>query len=325
MIRFATPADTSKIMKFIDDYWKKNHILARDEKFFRYFFQDDDKLNVVISENDNVVNAMLGFVPYGKNNRDIMNCVWKVHRDNDPFLGMKLLDYLYKNADVRIMASPGINTRTIPLYKYLDYPTGKMKHWYRLNNETNYNIAVIQDKFIPSLENLSVRWKEFSTFDEMTRAMDMEKYKANNPKPYKENWYIKHRYFDHPIYHYHAFGVVQSDESVNAVFFYRVQEYNNFRAIRLVDCIGDYNEFAQIGAIVDELLKRHNAEYLDLYETGLNDKLLVQAGLLNVEETSNIIPDYFAPYEAKNVDIYYFSTDADIVLFKGDGDQDRPN
>ena len=326
MVRFATLDDTSKIMKFISDNWRPNHILARDEKFFRYFLQDGDRLNWVIAEENGTIIALEGFIPCGKNHRDIMNVMWKAnHNTGDPVIGLKIMDYIYRNADVRIMSSPGINPKTIPIYEYLGYPTGKMKHWYRLNEGGGYNIAVIKNTTIVPLEKSSVRWKEFSTFKEMAQSMDMDKYKLSNPKPYKENWYIQHRYFDHPIYDYKNFSVEQNDGNVNAVFFYRVQEYHNSRALIMVDCIGDYNDFAQIGSIVDELLQHYGAEYADIYSTGLEDSLFYKAGFIDVDMTSNIIPKYFTPYVAKNIDMYYFSTDADIVLFNGDGDQDRPS
>lgn len=55
------------------------------------------------------------------------------------------------------------------------------------------------------------------------------------------------------------------------------------------------------------------------------EDLFKQGGWVKREETSNIIPNYFSPFEMKNIEIYYFSSDEDIILFKGDGDQDRPN
>ena len=93
----------------------------------------------------------------------------------------------------------------------------------------------------------------------------------------------------------------------------------------MVDCIGDFNDFAFIGSIADDLMKRHNAEYIYFYETGLNDELLTQAGFINVDTTSNIIPHYFTPYVAKNIEIHYFTTDEKVVLFYGDGDLDKPS
>lgn len=41
--------------------------------------------------------------------------------------------------------------------------------------------------------------------------------------------------------------------------------------------------------------------------------------------SGNIMPDYFAPFEQRNIDIYYMSEIEDVILFKGDGDMDRPN
>ena len=180
-------------------------------------------------------------------------------------------------------------------------------------------------KNIPQLKKSSARFKEIETFDELTASMDMEKYKSSRPKPYKENWYIKHRYFDHPIYRYHVFGVMQEDKKINAAFFYRVQECLGSQVIRLTDCIGDYNDFAQIGSMLDELLRRHNAEFVEIYAAGLPDSLFLQAGLTDAETTTNIIPHYFTPYAAKNIEIYYFSTDPETVIFNGDGDTDRPS
>ena len=38
-----------------------------------------------------------------------------------------------------------------------------------------------------------------------------------------------------------------------------------------------------------------------------------------------IVPDYFSPFEQKNIDIHFFTTDNQpTCFFKGDGDQDNP-
>ena len=328
MIRFATPADIPNIMKFFDTYWKENHILARDENFFKYFCQsEENKVDFVISEENGELKATLGFIPYSKNApRDVMLIMWKNTNKSDPILGMKLLDFLHKNGGVRISASPGTNPRTTKgVYEYFGYTFDKMIHWYRLNPNCEYKIAVVKDKTISSVKNSKVKWKEFSTFEEMTSAMDMEEYKNSSPKPYKENWYIRKRYFNHPVYKYYAFGIEKDDSKVYATFFYRVQECNGSRVIKLVDCIGDCRDFSLIGSVLDEILQRHNAEYVDIYEIGVDDEFLIEGGFLKVDDSENIIPNYFVPYEAKNIDIYYCSTEPKIIMFNGDGDQDRPN
>lgn len=43
------------------------------------------------------------------------------------------------------------------------------------------------------------------------------------------------------------------------------------------------------------------------------------------ENDTNIIPNYFSPYVAENIDIYVGAKYKGAVFFKADGDQDRPN
>ena len=74
------------------------------------------------------------------------------------------------------------------------------------------------------------------------------------------------------------------------------------------------------------MLKEKN-EYIDIYEVGIEDATLEEAGFIErKEEDSNIIPNYFEPFVQKNIEIYYMSNCKDkFRIFKGDGDQDRPS
>ena len=56
---------------------------------------------------------------------------------------------------------------------------------------------------------------------------------------------------------------------------------------------------------MQSILKKFNAEYLDLYSYGINDKNLKFAGFINRYETNEIIPDHFEPFENKNIDINF--------------------
>ena len=88
MIRFAQLSDVPHIMDFIDTYWKKGHILARDRDFFLYQYFVDEHLNFVLSVSESgEIDAILGFIPYGRENRDIMLAMWKANHTADPSLG----------------------------------------------------------------------------------------------------------------------------------------------------------------------------------------------------------------------------------------------
>ena len=93
----------------------------------------------------------------------------------------------------------------------------------------------------------------------------------------------------------------------------------------MIDCIGDNELLKNFTPIIDKMLVKFNCEYADCYETGVDDKVFSAGGWLSVSDSGNIMPDYFAPFEQRNIDIYYMSEIDGVILFKGDGDMDRPN
>ena len=109
------------------------------------------------------------------------------------------------------------------------------------------------------------------------------------------------------------------------VLVFRIVEHLSSKALRLVDCIGDYNDLCHVTYCIDTFMNDIEAEYVDLYESGINPDVLKKAGWRKVCESSNIIPNYFSPYEKRNIRIHYASTSQNAVYFKGDGDQDRPS
>lgn len=325
MIRFAKVDDIPKIMEFIDTYWKKGHILAKDRKLFEYEFLDGKKVNVVISENENgEIDGMEGFISYGKKNRYTFPVIWKVVRGNNPMLGIEILRFIMNNADTCCVASPGINSKTVGIYKYLKISTGVMQQWYRLN-DMEYFVAKVADTNIPVVENeTNSKLKKYKSFQELLDDFDFEEYYDKNPKPLKEEWYIKKRYFNHPIYQYEVYGI-KTDNKVDAFVVFRIQECNGHSVLRLVDIVGNYGRIYTATDAIDNLMKQNNFEYIDLYEKGLIEDELRRAGWLPVKGSGNIIPNYFSPFVQEIIDINYMSQDPDIILFKADGDQDRPN
>jgi len=236
-----------------------------------------------------------------------------------------MLQFLIDNSDARIVSCPGINKRTRAIYEYLGYFTGVMKHWYRLNRKSVYKIADIETASIPKIE-VSNEYKlvKIETFDELVQRFKLDNREKEANVPFKENYYIQERYFNHPVFTYNIYGI-EFEGDISTILITRIVECNNALAIRVIDCIGDFKRIEFITGLLDELLLEYDAEYIDFYETGLSDDIFYNAGWLEVTQTDNIIPEYFSPYECKNIDIYYFSTVENIVLFKGDGDQDRPN
>ena len=70
-----------------------------------------------------------------------------------------------------------------------------------------------------------------------------------------------------------------------------------------------------------------NSEYIDCLNYGINDDVFKKIGFNKVDINNQTVPIYFEPFERKNVEIKfsYISNYNDFLIFKGDGDQDRPN
>ena len=74
------------------------------------------------------------------------------------------------------------------------------------------------------------------------------------------------------------------------------------------------------------MLQHDNYEYVDFYCAGFEDYLVQAAGFTPLlDNDTNIIPNYFYPFEQKNIDIWVQSTSENTSFTKADGDQDRPN
>lgn len=325
-VRYAQVDDIPRIMRFIDENWKKNHILAVDRKLFEWQYIND-KVNMVIGEDENLeIQAILGYIPYSNEDcKDFSLALWKA-KEGTAFLGVRLLMYLLKEEPHRHIFCNGINVATSEgIYHRLGIKIGKLKQWYRLRPIDEYKIAKVVDDTIPNIsQSDEISLIEIDNFKQLADIASDNMFKQKNV-PFKSAGYIEKRYFNHPSYEYKVYALLAENRKSDMAVVFRVQECNGARALRIIDCIGECRLFYKISSKIDELATKITAEYTDIYETGLDDQELLQAGWILVGSNDNIIPNYFAPYTQCNVDINICMTDEDIVLFKGDGDQDRPN
>lgn len=326
-IRFATENDIDSIMRFINENWKKNHILSKDRVLFEWQYMNNNKVNMVLGlDEKQEIQGVLGYIPYdSSDNKDYALSLWKA-KSGTSFLGVKLIMFLMDNEPHRHLFCPGINVNTSAgIYHRLGIGTGKMKQWYRLSNLEDYKIAKIESRNIPKYNGINqLSLVKVSSFEEFKDVVD-ENFISKSVVPYKSFTYLEKRYFNHPTYEYLVYVVRSEKQKAKSAVVLRVQKYNDSIVLRLIDILGDYSQIAYITQEIDCLLYKLGAEYIDMYEIGLDDELLLSSGWLPVGANENIIPNYFAPYTQCNVDINYCSSDKNIVLFKGDGDQDRPN
>lgn len=319
MIEYMKELDKRNLFEFLENNWNINHIYIKDQKYFDYEFSDNS--NFILAKNNEKIVAILGYFDYD-NKGDIWTVIWKNSGKMDD--GLKCLQFLL-NAGYKSVSSCGINRKTIPIYEFLGINTGKLKHFYILNQEIEeYKIAKISKKNIKKVEYEKVKdVVEVNNIGELLKLINyQEKLKKYNF--YKSPEYFNKRYFKHPYYKYH---ILVKSKNANSILVYRIVKANGGSCIRIMDFLGDEKEFNELtNYLIDKMLKEKH-EYVDIYEVGIEDEILENSGFIErKEEDSNIIPNYFEPFIQKNVEIYYMSTCKDkFRIFKGDGDQDRPS
>lgn len=335
IVSLAGVDDIDDIRDFIDSEWKQGHILARNRAFFQYEHQHNAQVNFVISRNeDNEIMGVLGFIPSAVGElSDVSTVIWKVSKKSkNPILGVQLLNFLKQVKGVRNVLSVGINEKTIGIYKYLGMYTDKLAQFVLINpkiNLENFKIAKI-NKSIDYFGMMSQQSEyRIKLIEQEPTYLDFafEEYKENIP--YKNREYFIKRYFRHPIYKYNVYSIYFHEKSIG-VFVTRVQEYNASKVLRVVDFIGKQEQILSIGNYLRDLMVKENYEYADFYCFGIDKTILQNAEFQEVSHFSDeiIIPNYFAPFQQKNIMINFFVDTREIHslrIFKADGDQDRPN
>lgn len=329
-IRLAKQDDINTIMQFIRENWNDKHIMANNRSFFEYeFLEPDGTVNFIIAvdKTKKTIESIYGFLKasHDKDNLDIWGSFLKTREDNIPLLGVELikrrLDIVKCRNDIGVGANP---KTTIPIMKLLKRYTAKMTHYYMLSDIKSFKIAKVS--YRPQINKTQYEQYDVIKIDNIQKIVDcFDESKYKEKSPYKDYWYIEHRFFKHPIYKYDVYGV-KFDNSIDALMVVRLQSYENRIAVRLVDYIGNRYLLPGTFEFWNKLLKNSGYEYIDFYCAGFEDYLVQEAGFTSLKDNdTNIIPNYFYPYEQKNVDIWVQSTSPHTLFTKADGDQDRPN
>ena len=322
LIRFANVDELDKVRDFIAKEWN----LTRE--YYEQFHLCFDKLWIVVGvgEETNDIYGTAGLILTSNKANEVQVVLLLVDQEKIKsaidFSGIVLINHVLNNMGFETSSSCGVRKKTLPIYKWLGCITGKMNHYYRLGDRSEYKVAVVEDKKIVPWEKGTMTLRRLETPEDL-ECFDYEKYKDR--KPYKDVWCIKHRYFDEKKHSYEVYGVENGDGVVDALLVIRELEREGGRFCKIVDYVGDDRAFAGLGDEFDRLIKERGYEFIDFYSVGMDEKDIKAAGFVVLEaESSNIIPHFTEPLVKENKDIYYFIDKCeDMHLFIGDCDQDR--
>lgn len=343
--RLARRSDVEAIMTYIDECWRKDHILSKNRELFEYEFCDGEDVHFVLAI-DRETGEIEGLDGYyltssRKENFDVWGSMWSVRKDhrNLPMLGIAIANHYYQLLGFRYEIGVGVNSMTAtPLHQqHFQVATGTLNHYYMLQELSEYLIARIVNPMVSkAYEHAdSYRLVRAESLEDVKRAFNFD-HKITT-YPYKDGWYVGHRFFEHPVYEYQVYLLIperidgrENDERIaDAVIVMRdvsVDGLLKHHVLRIVDYMGDIRALREVQKQLYELMD-DNCEYIDFYCYGYEEQEILDAGFVKrMTEDVNIIPSYFEPFEQRNVE-YWFNSDAkeNFVICKADADQDRPN
>ena len=326
-IRRAQQEDIPIIMKFIELYWRKDHIMAYDRLFFEWQYVDDGKVNfyIGIDEQQKKIYGIQGFIMYNHlPSPDISGSILKTIKSEKIFLGQELQQVMLEELNVRYACSVGLSAKAEKIFRLQNYNIIELSHFYRLQDREEYKIATIGSKKIIAAEDYGYTLKRISTVDEMKDIIP-EKNILDGLLS-KDYNYIEKRYFNHPIYQYDIWKIVQPNGSADSVLITRNETYDGQVCCKIVDFYGKTEQISYLAAPLDKLMDDMNIEYIDSYSTGIPDSIYEKGGFCKCEEDDeNIIPNYFHPFARKNIRLSMVDPQIEgLIMFRGDGDQDRP-
>ncbi len=328
-IRCAEVCEYDKIRTFINNYWKEGHILAKSQTLFDFQHLRDNSstYDFVIAEEKETgeIHAVYGYINssiYDKQSENKPNAIWgalwKVRKDvknaEIKKLGLGVLFYILDLYPESPFITLGLSKYSQFVFEGLDFEFGRMNHYYFANKKCKKPVIAV-----------NLLYKELTQNDDVSfRLFSFKEHIKSDYLPQKNNDFLLNRYVRHPYYKYDLWGLYNKDELIN-VWVLRLVDLNGSRCLRLVDIVGRTKTMPIATNALQYIVEYYQAEYIDCYNHGIPEQEFLKIGMYKVEPPT-IIPNYFEPYEQKNIDIFYaYSFDRDICIFKADGDQDRPS
>lgn len=340
-IHFCKEEEVDELIEFLKKYWKENHIFVLSRKLFDWQHYDaaEHRYNYVVAKHKvtNEIHSILGFVPTSQFDKEIKNmeiwpCIWKSRDDvKVKGLGIILYYYLKENLPIETISILGISEIALSIYKHWNFETGKIHHYYMMNESLEqYQLMSGYEgasKYEPAKIDEDIQIKEYGIKEYEDISEDAEIFSCLNK--YKSKKYYIHRFFEHPSYQYQFIGMEKNGKLLGIIIARKCGKESNY-CLRIVDYIGSIKRMQGSRAAVMSYLKKNNYEYIDFVEVGLNAKDLNEAGFVDKKsEKGLIIPNYFEPFLMENIALdYAFKTvveDSKEEFFKADADQDRPN
>lgn len=326
-------AEIDDVVRFIDCYWKKGHILVKSRKLLDWQYKNlDNTYNFIIARNKSTaeIHAIEGFIPTTQFDPSIVNAmtwgaIWKTIPDvAPPGLGFVVKQYREEKYGTKYNCEIGISPDATNYNTKFGNTIFELENWYIVSPYKKKFELIEVPKGIKNI----ISYSEEPINCSLISASEWNRVAECLPIPeYKSKLYYINRYFNHPFYKYYSILLYDKSTETQEVMFFRIAEYNGNHCIFIVDYVGEGKVLEKSNKVLCDIIKQTEAEYILFPNYGIDPGYLKRAGFINSKQTQDIVPMYYEPFVKQNVAIICASKSDSIswCSFKGDSDQDRPN
>ena len=324
-IRFLRYSEIKKLKLFINNHYKKNHILSINDNVIKFFYnyRSQKKLNILGIFEKEKLKAILGFIPlnnWDKNlKKDIFLALMFKSKKYKKDIIFNFLNKIYKNLKPNFLAVSGFNDFIADIYSRIG-SVHKFNHYYILNPKCKPKVSsnLYTSKKKNKIDNL-----------ELSITKNIQKLPISKSYPKKTKKYFVNKYLTNPFYDYF---ILNFYENKKLAFFFicrkiKISEFKS-NIYRIVDFYGEIKDKFYIYNNISKTLIKNKIEYVDFLCFGFKENILINLGFFK-KNKKQIIPNFFEPFIKKNdktkICILRNNYQKNLIICKGDGDQERPN
>tara|TARA_Y100000590_G_C15707161_1_gene1009052 strand:- start:493 stop:1500 length:1008 start_codon:yes stop_codon:yes gene_type:complete len=321
--------EANEVHKFIKKYWKKNHFLSKNFKFFKWLYVQNSRLNVAIVRKNKRIVGIQGFIPQKKfdkklSDNQITLTLSLTNQYAPPGILFKLFSTIKKKLSATFVSTSGgwFDPNIVKYNKLLGFDIYEMDHFFIMPDRRKFKIIKNNYKLKFKIPNLG----QYKILNKITLKNIYKGIFVN--KPFKSNKFLLNRYLNHPNLNYQIYEIFNKKKLKCLIVIRIINIKNNF-LIKIVDYQGPKKNIIYLGGLLKHLLKFYNPEFIDFVCTGFPKNLLIKTGFKNRKIYKKLIlPDYVNPLVMKNIDLkcgVIPNYKSNILIMRGDGDRDSPN
>jgi len=318
----------STFQKLVRDYYpKKKHIFSQNKKIINFYYNYNNRkqTNLIGLYKKKKLVAAIGLIP---------NKNWDVKLREDYFIAFLLksnttnnsifyfLNYIYNKIKPKFLSVSGINLNT----------SGKI--FERLGKVNLFSHYYIRNPILKSKISKNLDYSEKTSFRnslELTLKISDKilKLPKSNYCPIKSKIFYEKKYLKNLYYKYFVINFYRGSK---LEFFFicrgiEIKKYDT-KILRIIDFHGTLPKKACVLNALTNYLIENDIEYIDILCHGFDKNVLENVGFLKKTKKQKI-PNHFEPYTGKDANLNFCilinKYKKNIILLKGDGDQDRPN